>query len=548
MSIDFILPDIGEGIVECEIVEWLVEEGQHIEEDQPVADVMTDKALVQIPAMHSGVVEKLYYAKGDIAKVHEPLFAMTTTQSGTAEHGAMEQVTSQQDATSHDAARLSAESVSASAGTLVEDFILPDIGEGIVECEIVEWLVAEGEAIVEDQPVADVMTDKALVQIPAMHSGTVVKLHYAKGDIAKVHAPLFAIERAAEGSAPVAQSESAVQSTTASTTSNVANSEQSNVQNKAATQQVSEVARELPKGGKALASPAVRRVARELGINIHLVPGSGKKGRVYKEDVLAYQQGGSSTSTVAASQTPLAESAMQATGGTRVEPIRGVKAAMAKAMVNSVSTIPHFTYCEEIDLTDLIALRSQLKEQYAKQDIKLTMMPFFMKAMSLALKEFPIINAQVNDECSEITYFEDHNIGMAVDSKVGLLVPNVKQAQSKSILDLAKEITRLTNDAREGRVAQADLKGGTISISNIGAIGGTIATPIINKPEVAIVALGKVQKLPRFNEQGEVEARSIMQVSWSGDHRIIDGGTIARFSNLWKQYLEQPNTMLVSLS
>ncbi|MCH2055047.1 MAG: dihydrolipoyllysine-residue acetyltransferase [Thalassotalea sp.] len=544
MSIDFILPDIGEGIVECEIVEWLVEEGQHIEEDQPVADVMTDKALVQIPAMHSGVVEKLYYAKGDIAKVHEPLFAMTTEQSGTADQRATEQNDSQQDATSSNAAQLTAESVPASAGTLVEDFILPDIGEGIVECEIVEWLVAEGGAIVEDQPVADVMTDKALVQIPAMHSGTVVKLHYAKGDIAKVHAPLFAIERAAEGSAPVAQSESAVQSTTASTTSNAVTSEKS----KAATQQVSEVARELPKGGKALASPAVRRVARELGINIHLVPGSGKKGRVYKEDVLAYQQGGSSTSTVAASQTPLAESAVQATGVTRVEPIRGVKAAMAKAMVNSVSTIPHFTYCEEIDLTDLIALRSQLKEQYAKQDIKLTMMPFFMKAMSLALKEFPIINAQVNDECSEITYFDDHNIGMAVDSKVGLLVPNVKQAQSKSILDLAKEITRLTNDAREGRVAQADLKGGTISISNIGAIGGTIATPIINKPEVAIVALGKVQKLPRFNEQGEVEARSIMQVSWSGDHRIIDGGTIARFSNLWKQYLEQPNTMLVSLS
>ncbi len=544
MSIDFILPDIGEGIVECEIVEWLVEEGQHIEEDQPVADVMTDKALVQIPAMHSGVVDKLYYAKGDIAKVHEPLFAMTTEQSGAAQQGATEQNTSQQDATSSNAAQLSAESVPASAGTLVEDFILPDIGEGIVECEIVEWLVAEGEAIVEDQPVADVMTDKALVQIPAMHSGTVVKLHYAKGDIAKVHAPLFAIERAAEGSASVAQSESAVQSTTASATNNVVSSEKS----KGATQQVSEVARELPKGGKALASPAVRRVARELGINIHLVPGSGKKGRVYKEDVLAYQQGGSSTSSVAASQTPSAESAMQVTGGTRVEPIRGVKAAMAKAMVNSVSTIPHFTYCEEIDLTDLIALRSQLKEQYAKQDIKLTMMPFFMKAMSLALKEFPIINAQVNDECSEITYFDDHNIGMAVDSKVGLLVPNVKQAQSKSILDLAKEITRLTNDAREGRVAQADLKGGTISISNIGAIGGTIATPIINKPEVAIVALGKVQKLPRFNEQGEVEARSIMQVSWSGDHRIIDGGTIARFSNLWKQYLEQPNTMLVSLS
>jgi 2-oxoisovalerate dehydrogenase E2 component (dihydrolipoyl transacylase) len=225
---------------------------------------------------------------------------------------------------------------------------------------------------------------------------------------------------------------------------------------------------------------------------------------------------------------------------------------MAKAMTESVSTIPHFTYCEEIDLSDLIALRITLKAQYQKQelmkDIKLTMMPFFMKAMSLALKEYPIINSQVNEACSEITYQNDHNIGMAVDSKVGLLVPNIKQVQNKSILDLAKDLTKLTAKARSGRVESADLKGGTITISNIGALGGTVATPIINKPEVAIVALGKVQQLPRFNDKGEVEARSIMQVSWSGDHRVIDGGTIARFCNLWKSYLEQPNTMLVSLA
>ena len=232
----------------------------------------------------------------------------------------------------------------------------------------------------------------------------------------------------------------------------------------------------------------------------------------------------------------------------RVEPIRGIKAVMAKAMVNSVSTIPHFTYCEEIDMTNLIKLRGELKEVYAKQDIKLTMMPFFMKAMSLALKQFPLVNTQVNEDCTELTYFDDHNIGMAVDSKVGLLVPNVKQVQTKSILDLAADITRLTNDARSGRVPAADLKGGTITISNIGAIGGTVATPIINKPESAIVALGKLQKLPRFNDKGEVEARSIMQVSWSGDHRTIDGGTIARFCNLWKSFLEEPSNMLVHMA
>ncbi|WP_286266690.1 dihydrolipoyllysine-residue acetyltransferase [Thalassotalea atypica] len=524
MSIDFILPDIGEGIVECELVEWLVTEGERIEEDQPVADVMTDKALVQIPAMHSGVVEKLYYQKGDIAKVHQPLFAMTP--DGEAVAAPVESVVED----SVDSAPVNG------GGTQVEDFILPDIGEGIVECELVEWLVGEGDEIEEDQPVADVMTDKALVQIPAMHSGKVVKLYYAKGEIAKVHAPLFAIERISDGNV--------MPSTTMPVASKNEPAKASPAEKSATNAQATTPVKAKEGNSKAIASPAVRRVARELGVNIHQVPGSGKKGRVYKEDVISFNDNGA----VVVTEETIVTAAAPVIGGTRVEPIRGVKAAMAKAMVASVSSIPHFTYCEEIDMTDLIALRVKLKEKYAKQDIKLTMMPFFMKAMSLALKEFPVVNAQVNDDCTELTYFDDHNIGMAVDSKVGLLVPNVKQVQTKTIIDLAQDITRLTNDARSGRVSPDDIKGGTISISNIGALGGTVATPIINKPEVAIVALGKLQKLPRFDDQGNVVARSIMQVSWSGDHRVIDGGTIARFSNLWKSYLEDPSSMLVAMS
>ena len=407
------------------------------------------------------------------------------------------------------------------------DFILPDIGEGIVECELVEWLVKEGENIVEDQPIADVMTDKALVQIPAMHNGTVEKLYYQQGDIAKVHSPLFSML--------VADDNGTAQQVV----------EQTAVLNDKP-QVKSETLKTLPivdKQGKSLASPAVRRVAREMNVDLVDVAGSGKKGRVYKDDVVAFSQQGAALNI---NNTPTKVSNI--VGETRVESIRGIKAVMAKAMQNSVSTIPHFTYCEEIDLTELIALRTELKEVYAKQEIKLTMMPFFMKAMSLALKKYPIVNSQVNEDCTELTYFSDHNIGMAVDSKVGLLVPNIKQVQTKSILDLANDITRLTNDARSGRVSASDLKGGTITISNIGAIGGTVATPIINKPEAAIVALGKLQTLPRFNAKGEVEARSIMQVSWSGDHRIIDGGSIARFCNLWKSFLEKPSNMLVHMS
>lgn len=511
MSKDFILPDIGEGIVECEIVEWLVKEGDSIKEDQPVVDVMTDKALVQIPAKSDGVVAKLYYAKGDIAKVHEPLFAIT--ESGAAESAPATKAESL------------APAANSSTAEVVEDFILPDIGEGIVECEIVEWQVKEGDVIAEDQPVVDVMTDKALVQIPAKNAGVVAKLYYQQGDIAKVHQPLFAIRRSDVGAAetavavtPSAQLAAATDSTSSSAAAAVASA------------------------GKAIASPAVRRRARELSIDIAQVPGSGAKGRVMKDDVEAFAKPDDHAPAVAGVASPTASQ-----GGKRVEPIRGVKAAMAKAMMNSVSTIPHFTYAEEFDLTAVMALQQQLKQRYAEQGVRITMMPLFIKAMSLALKEFPLMNAQVNDDCTELTYFDDHNIGMAVDTKIGLLVPNIKQVQNKSIIDIATEVTRLTQAAREGRLAQDDMKGGTITISNIGVIGGTVATPIINKPEAAIVALGRVQELPRFDAQGNVVARKIMVASWSGDHRIIDGGTIARFNQRWQQYLEDPTSMLVHM-
>lgn len=536
---DFILPDIGEGVVECELVEWLVKEGDTVVEDQPIADVMTDKALVQIPAPFAGVVTKLYYAKGDIAKVHAPLYAVQI--EGAVEIAGEESIATESAATAKVTEPVAATTAntSSSSSVSIEEFLLPDIGEGIVECELVEWLVSEGDWVEEDQPIADVMTDKALVQIPAIKAGKIAKLHYRKGQLAKVHAPLFAIEVEQAASAPAA-------TTNTDTVANAAPAAQI-------------VSAEPARQGKALASPAVRRMARSLDIDLSQVPGTGKHGRVYKEDITRFQQGASNVS--ASSATQVKEAPAQATQASQtqvltstvtqradtIEPIRGVKAVMARMMVESVSSIPHFTYCEEFDLTDLVALRESMKVKYSSDEVKLTMMPFFMKSMSLALSQFPVMNSQVNADCTELTYKARHNIGMAVDSKVGLLVPNIKDVQDKSILEVAAEITRLTQAARSGRVAPADLKDGTISISNIGALGGTVATPIINKPEVAIVALGKLQTLPRFNAKGEVEARQIMQVSWSGDHRVIDGGTIARFCNLWKQYLEQPQEMLLAM-
>jgi len=527
MSKDFILPDIGEGIVECEVVEWLVSEGDTIVEDQPVCDVMTDKALVQIPAMSDGVVTKLYYQKGEIAKVHEPLFAVSSSSEPANESAPAQAVTEQ---VLDQTPETPVTKQTTNKGKVIEDFLLPDIGEGIVECEVVEWLVAEGDNVKEDQPICEVMTDKAMVEIPAKSDGVIEKLYYAKGEIAIVHKPLFAI--AVEGGTETVSAPTVEVSATPATT-----------ESKPVPAVELEIAAPNSKK-RAVASPAVRRMAREMNIDIRNVVGSGDKGRVYKKDLTAHQQG---TVTTSASQTVLAPVAETVSAGNRVEPIRGVKAAMAKAMQDSVSTIPHFTYSDEIDLTAIVKLRKQLKPKYEKEGIKLTMMPFFMKAMSLAIKQFPIMNSQPNADCTELTYFDDHNIGMAVDSKVGLLVPNIKTCQNKSIKEIAQDVMAMTDKAREGRLSPEQLKGGTISISNIGALGGTTATPIINKPEVAIVALGKMQTLPRFDANGNVEARQIMNVSWSGDHRIIDGGTIARFNNLWTSYLEDPSSMIMDM-
>jgi 2-oxoisovalerate dehydrogenase E2 component (dihydrolipoyl transacylase) len=410
----------------------------------------------------------------------------------------------------------------------MQDFILPDIGEGIVECEVVKWLVAEGENIIEDQAVVEVMTDKALVEIPAKYSGVVTKLYYAEGNIAKVHSPLFSMQITEENSQqqPATVTEVGSIEVKASNTGSISNQTPTKTEEK--------------HSGKALASPAVRRLARELEVDLSQVTGSGDKGRVLKHDLNAT----SSPVIQPVTDTTVTHVTPVLLGGKRVEPVRGIQAAMAKHMMHSVFTVPHFSVSEEIEMDKLIDARAQLKESFKNEGVKLSFMPFFIKAMSLALEQFPIVNSQINADCSEVTYFDDHNIGLAVDSKIGLVVPNIKGVQHLSLLEVARKSNELVDLARQGRLSSSDLKGGTISISNIGVLGGTVATPVINAPESAIVALGKIQRLPRFDENDAVKAVNIMHVSWSGDHRIIDGATMVRFNNLWKSYLENPITML----
>jgi 2-oxoisovalerate dehydrogenase E2 component (dihydrolipoyl transacylase) len=528
---DFILPDIGEGIVECELVKWLVSEGDVIEEDQPVAEVMTDKALVEIPAPYKGRVTQLYYKEGDIAKVHQPLFELVDESGENTASESQPPAAGEQPTGADSTAEHKGESQATGDGE-TEDFILPDIGEGIVECEVVEWRIAEGDEIEEDQPVVDVMTDKAMVEITAPKAGRVTKLYYQKETLAKVHSPLFAFM-------PHDREDGATETKAVTKPAQTDQPQRTE----------SAPAPERQKQQRIPASPAVRRLVREHELALADIPGSGKDGRVLKADVLGYLDNPTKTSQ---QKEPTASAGKSARTGVqnqevRIEPIKGMQAVMAKRMVESASTIPHFIFSEEIDVTDLLALRQQLKPVAEARGTRLTLMPFIMKAMALAVQEFPILNSQINDDVTEIHYLPQCNIGMAVDGKTGLVVPNVKGVEALTLLEVADEVARLTESAREGRVNQEDLKGGTITISNIGALGGTYAAPIINAPEVAIVALGRTQKLPRFDSNGQVVERAIMTISWAGDHRIIDGGTITRFNNLWKSYLEAPQTMLLHL-
>lgn len=424
-------------------------------------------------------------------------------------------------------------------------FKLSDIGEGITEVTVKEWYIKEGDKVAQFDPICEVQSDKASVTITSRYDGVISKTYYAVDDMAKVGLPLVDIEVAGSHSdAPVEE-----------------------LQEKDAIPLGDrEDSIELPTE-KILTTPAVRKMAIDNKINLKDVQGTGRDGRILKEDMLRHietvnsrkkssapVQQAAAVSPQATAKQPAPSASKTTTVGKksagvdRTEPIKGFKKAMVKSM-NVALRIPHFGYCDEIDMTAMATLRHSLKESAVVKErgVKLSFMPFFIKAASMALHSFPVLNASVDEACENITYKSSHNIGFAMDTPLGLIVPNIKNVQDLSVMEVATELARLFELGHKGSLSPGDLTGGTFTLSNIGSIGGTYAKPVIMSPEVAIGAIGKVQVLPRFNHKGEVIRASIMQISWSADHRVIDGATMARFSNLWKAYLENPSTMILDL-
>jgi len=424
-------------------------------------------------------------------------------------------------------------------------FLLSDIGEGIREVSIKEWYVKVGDHVNQFDSICEVQSDKASVTITSRYDGIIKKLYYEVDETGFVGKPLVDIEIRGEESA---------------------GSQVDQVQDQDAAPGSNEGSFSFPqKSDKVLTTPAVRRIATENNIRLSDVTGSGRDGRVLKEDVIRYMEAAAAAPSkpsaslpkpVAAVKpqesklpsTPLlsVQKASMPVFKDRVEAIKGFQKAMVKTMTAALR-IPHFGYADELDISELVRFREAVKEWCLQKGVKISFMPFFIKAASMALIQFPILNASVDEKCENITYKAMHNIGVAMDTPQGLVVPNIKHVQSRTVVEIAVELNRLIDLGLKGQLGTSDISNGTFTLSNIGTVGGTYLKPVILPPEVAIGAIGKIQIFPRFDKDGKIIKAHVIQASWSADHRVIDGATMARFATLWKSYLENPSSMLLEL-
>lgn len=438
------------------------------------------------------------------------------------------------------------------------DFKLPDIGEGLTEGEITRWIVSEGQSVTEGEDMVEVMTDKATVTITCPADGVIAKLHAAEGAVVPVESVIVTIDTngAAAGgaAAPAARAAHAGGGSAP-----------------AATAGTTATATAPPKrgNGKVLATPATRRKAREMGLDISTVPGTGPRGRVTKADLQRAAAGGGTaapapapapvpapvpapiaavtTAPVAAPTGPDYSHLLPEPGQTeRRVALRGMRKKIAEHLVHSKHTAPHFTYIEEIDCTELVQARSLAKGAAAAQGVKLTFLPYIIKALCSGFRVFPMLNASLDDARGEIVYKGTYNIGIATDTPAGLMVPVVKQADRRSLLDLAREIHRVASDARAGTSAIEDLRDGTFTITSAGSIGGVMATPILNHPEVAILGVNKIEERPVVRD-GAIVIRHMTYMAIALDHRVVDGAHAAYFMNHVKRLLENPSLLLLEL-
>ena len=552
---DVKLPELGEGVTEGELVKWLVKPGDSVKADQTVCEMMTDKATVEVPTPIAGVVKELLFKPGQVVKVESVLLRLEGGASATASAPAP--------AAAHKPAATPAPQAAAPAATGggSTDVKLPELGEGVTEGELVKWTVNIGDAVKADQTVAEIMTDKATVEVPTPVAGVVKEFKFKKGDVIKVESVILTLSGAsgATASAPAPAPQAHSNGAHAPKTPAAAPSAP-----QAAPQQMSAGAASASAGiyppvaeSRVLATPATRRLAREMGVDINTMSGSGLAGRVTREDVLSSKGGKATAATTGAGATSAGTPSMnfpkpeyKSTNAGLEERVDlvGIRKKIAQNMQMSKAIIPHFTLMDEADVTQLVALRESLKDYAEKNGTKITYLPFAMKAMIATIKEFPQFNASIDDANSQIVYKKYFNIGFAADTPNGLMVPVIKNADQKSILEISKEIIDLSKRARDGKLKPDEMKGATITITNIGSVGGTYATPIINHPEVAILGMYKLSDKPILKKDGSIGFIKAMNYTITADHRLIDGAVAANFLKSFFQKIQNPGVLMMGMS
>lgn len=385
------------------------------------------------------------------------------------------------------------------------EFKLPDIGEGVVEGEIVSWFVEKGDSIEEDQPLVEIMTDKVTVEIPSPRNGKIIERTGEEGQIIEVGATLVVI----------AESE--------------ADTVNKTVRTKFKTQDVKKPSVISPKEIKrsdnrdVLTTPAIRKLAHQMGIDLNEIKGTGLEGRIVQEDLHQYHNNQADTPE-----------------DTETIPYRGLRRKIGSQLLLSKKTMPHYTYVEEVDVTELVILKKKLEKNH--KDVRLTYLPFVMRAVAAGLKEYPLLNSTLNEEAEVIQLQKRFNLGIATAAPEGLIVPVVKDVDTKNVLQLAKEISDLTESARAGETKIEDLQGGTFTLTSLGTLGGIAATPIINLSQVAILGINKISQKPVVRD-GQIVIRNIMNLSISLDHRVVDGIVAAEFLHHVIRLLEDPNEL-----
>lgn len=454
---------------------------------------------------------------------------------------------------------------------MATDVKLPELGEGVTEGELVKWLVKPGDTVKPDQPVAEVMTDKATVEVPTPVGGVVKDLKFKVGDTIAVEKTLLTLEGGSASAAPAKEEKKETAAPAAKAPPTVAKSvgtAQAPAQARALLgdpnshahppQQASAPAGASSKGiyppvadFRTLATPSTRRLARESGVDINSITGTGLAGRVTREDVLQSGGGLDMVPAAAGFKSPgIPRPGVPSLGAGAEErvPLRGIRKKIAENMQMSKHVIPHFTLMDEVNVTELVKMREGLKDFADKNKVKITYLPFVMKAVIATCRQFPMFNASIDDAAGEIVYKKVFNLGFAADTPNGLMVPVIKNADHKSILELSAEIIDLATRAREGKLKPDEMKGATITITNIGSVAGNYATPIINHPEVAILGMYKIADKVVVNPAGGFEAIKSMNFTVTCDHRLIDGAVAANFLKEFMAKIQNPARLMLDLA